>query len=302
LFRKNDLILLVVTFGSIGVAIAFPEWCRVFLPYPLYLMMIFLFFSFLKIEFLKIFKNVRKTASILFVLCLVKLILLPGALYLVASVIWPKYAFPVLLLSGASTGVVAPFLSGLLGASTLLVLMMVALSSLLVPLTLPAMVKFFVGRTVELSFLSMVNFLSLVVFIPAATSILIRRSSPYLTKKLEEIQFPVSMVLFGLVNLGVFPKYASFFRERPGEIGGAILVAFVLSAICYAAGFLATWGLRREEHLAGAASFAYMNSVLIIVFSAQFSDPLSPILAVVYMFPLFMLIVPARMVGERVFR
>ena len=45
-----------------------------------------------------------------------------------------------------------------------------------------------------------------------------------------------------------------------------------------------------------------MNNVLIIVFSAQFSDPLSPVLAVVYMFPLFMLIVPARLVGERVFR
>jgi BASS family bile acid:Na+ symporter len=291
-----------VTFGSIGVAIAFPEWCNVFLPYPLYLMMIFLFFSFLKVEFLKIFKNVRKTASILFVLCLFKLILLPGALYLVALVIWPKYAFPVLLLSGVSTGVVAPFLSGLLGASPLLVLMMVALSSLLVPLTLPAMVKFFAGHTVELSFLSMVTFLAMVIFIPAAVSILIRRFSPLLTKKLETIQFPVSMALFGLVNLGVFPKYAPFFRERPGEIGGAILVAFVLSAIYYAAGFLATWGLQREEHLAGAASFAYMNSVLIIVFSAQFSDPLPPILAVVYMFPLFMLIVPARIVGERVFR
>jgi len=85
----------------------FPERCRVFAPYPLYLMMVFLFLSFLKIEFVKILQDVRKTASALFVLCLFKLILLPAGLYFLSLAIWPKYAVPVLLLSGVSTGVVS---------------------------------------------------------------------------------------------------------------------------------------------------------------------------------------------------
>ena len=302
MFRKNDLILLVVTFGSIGFAIAFPERCSVFLPYPLYLMMVFLFFSFLKIEFVKIFQNVKKNASILLTLCLFKLILLPAALYGLALIFWPRYALPILLLSGVSTGVVAPFLGGLLGASVLLVLMMVAFSSLLVPFTLPTMVKLLAGHSVDLSFLSMVKFLAMVVFTPAAINILIRRFSPYLTGKLERIQFPASIVMFGLVNLGVFPKYAPFLRERPEAIGGTIVVTVVLSAIYYVAGILVTRGLRKEDRLAGAASFAYMNNVLIIVFSAQFSDPLAPMLAVTYMLPLFGLIVPARIVGNKLLR
>jgi bile acid:Na+ symporter, BASS family len=302
LLRKNDLILLAVTFGSIGFAIAFPEWCNVFLPYPIYLMMVFLFFSFLKIEFVKIFQNLKKNASILLILCLFKLIILPAVLYYLALLVWPKYALAVLLLSGVSTGVVAPFLGGILGATVLLVLMMVAFSSLLVPFTLPTMVKLLAGHSVELSFLSMVKFLAMVVFTPAVINILIRRFSPYLTGKLERIQFPASMVMFGLVNLGVFPKYAPFLRERPEAIGGAIVVTVVLSAIYYLAGILVTRGLRKEDRLAGAASFAYMNNVLIIVFSAQFSDPLAPMLAVTYMLPLFGLIVPARGVGNRVFR
>ncbi len=300
MFRKNDLILLIVTFGSIGVAIAFPERCRVFAPYPLYLMMVFLFFSFLKIEFVKILQDVRKTASALFVLCLFKLILLPAGLYFLSLAIWPKYAVPVLLLSGVSTGVVAPFIATLLGASALLVLMMVVVSSLLVPFTLPALVKLLAGHTAELSFLAMVKYLSMVIFIPAAANIFLRYFAPSLSKKLERIQFPVSMVIFGLVNLGVFPKYSSFFTERPGEIAGAILVAFILSAVYHVVGFLAARGLRKEDRLAGAASFAYMNSVLIIVFSAQFFDILSPMLAVVYMFPFFVMVVPARIVADKV--
>ncbi|HSB06010.1 MAG TPA: bile acid:sodium symporter [Thermodesulfobacteriota bacterium] len=302
MFRKNDLILLVVTFGTIGVAIAFPEKCKAFEPYPLYLMMIFLFFSFLKIEFVKIFQDVRKTASVLFVLCLVKLIVLPAGLYFLSLAIWPKYAVPVLLLSGVSTGVVAPFMGGLLGASALLVLMMVVVTSFLVPFTLPVLVKILVGKTAEISFWAMLEFLALVIFIPAAVNLFLRKTAPSFTKKLEKLQFTISMAIFGLVNLGVFPRYSTFFRERPREIAGAILVAFILSAIYHVAGFLAAWGLPKEDRLAGAASFAYMNSVLIIVFSAQFFDPLSPMLAVVYMFPFFVMVVPARIVSDKVLR
>jgi len=302
LFRKNDLILLVVTFGSIGLAIAFPEKCRVFTPYPLYLMMVFLFFSFLKIEFVKILQDVRKTASALFVLCLFKLILLPAGLYFLSLAIWPKYAVPVLLLSGVSTGVVAPFIATILGASALLVLMMVVVSSLLVPFTLPAVVKFLAGHFIELSFFAMVEYLAMIIFIPSAVNIFMRYFAPSFSKRLEKIQFPVSMVIFGLVNLGIFPQYSSFFVERPGEIVEAILVAFILSAVYHIVGFLAAWGLSKEDRLAGATSFAYMNSVLIIIFSAQFSDPLSPMLAVVYTFPFFMMTVPARVIGNRVFR
>jgi len=300
LFRKNDLILIAVTFGSIAAAIVFPEPCQVFSPYPLYLMMGFLFFNFLKIEFVKILKDVRKMALSLFVLSLFKLILLPSGLFCLASLVWPKYTVPVLLLSGVSTGVVAPFVANLLSTSVVLVLMMLVVSSLLVPFTLPAMVKFLAGRSVELSFLSMMKFLAMVIFIPAAINILIRRFSPWLIKKLEKIQFSVSVAIIGLVNLGIFPKYASFFRRNPGEIAGTVLVAFTLSIIYHCVGFLATWGLPRRDRLAGAVSFACMNNVLITVFSAQFFDPLSPLLSVVYMFPFFAMIVPARILDDRI--
>ena len=128
-----------------GAGIGFPEFGRVFIPYPLYLMMFLLFFSFLKIDFLQAFQDVRKKTFLLFILCLFKLCVIPVGLFFLTQAIWPEYAVPVLLLSGISTGVVAPFISGLLEASTLLVLMIVVASSLLSPFTLPALVSLFVG-------------------------------------------------------------------------------------------------------------------------------------------------------------
>ncbi len=298
MFRKNDFLLLFVVFSAMGVGIGLPEFGKVFSPYPLYFMMSLLFFSFLKINFLQVFQEVRRKAFILFILCLFKVCIIPVGLFFLTQAIWPEYAVPVLLLSGISTGVVAPFISGLLEASTLLVLMMVVVSSLLAPFSLPALVSLLVGQTIDISFLIMTKILAMVIFFPAGASILLRSLYPPLIDKLERVQFPVSLFMFACINLGVFAKYSSFFIETPVKVAEIIFVAFVLSAIYHVVGLLVTWDRKREDRLAGAISFAYMNNVLTVAFSSQFFGPLAPALAALYMLPFFIMIVPARIVGH----
>lgn len=298
MFRKNDFILLLVVFSAMGIGIGLPEFGRIFAPYPLYFMIIQLFFSFLKINFLQVFAEAKERAVILFVLCLFKLLIIPIVLFFLTQIFWPEYAVPVLLLSGIATGVVAPFISSLLEASTFLVLMMVVVSSLLAPFSLPALVSLFVGQTIEISFLAMVKILAMVVFLPAVAVILLRYLYPSSLEKLEKVQFPVSLSTFACINLGVFAKYSSFFLKSPVVVGETILVAFVLSVIYHTVGLLVTWGMKREDRLAGAISFAYMNNILVVVFSSQFFGPLAPTLAALYLLPFFTMIVPARIVGR----
>lgn len=298
MFRKNDFIFLLVIFSTMGVGIGLLEFGGIFTPYPLYMMMFVLFFSFLKIDFLQVFHNIRKKAFILFILCLLKLCVIPIGLFFLTQAILPEYAVPVLLLSGISTGVLAPFISGLLEASTLLVLMMVVISSLLAPFSLPTLVSLLIGQTIEISFLVMVRILAMVIFLPTLAAILLRYLCPAFLERLEKIQFPASLILITCINLGVFAKYASFFTETPVKVVETILVAFVLSIFYHAVGFLVTWGMKREDRLAGAISFAYINNVLMIAFSSQFFGPLSPTLAALYMLPFFTMIVPARIAGH----
>jgi BASS family bile acid:Na+ symporter len=297
-FRKNDLILLLTVFSAMGAGIGLPQFGRIFAPYPLYFLIILLFFSFLKIHFLQILAEVRERAVILSVLCIFKLLIIPIVLFFLTQTLWPEYAVPVLLLTGISTGVVAPFISSLLEASTLLVLMMVVVSSLLAPFSLPALVTLLVGQTIEIPFLVMVKVLAMVILLPAVAVILLRHLYPSSLEKLERVQFPVSLSMFACINLGVFAKYSSFFVETPVRVAETILVAFVLSVISHLIGFLLTWGMKKEDRLAGAVSFAYMNNVLIVVFSSQFFGPLAPTLAALYMLPFFTMIVPARIAGR----
>jgi BASS family bile acid:Na+ symporter len=177
--------------------------------------------------------------------------------------------------------------------------MMVVVSSLLAPFSLPALVSLLVGQTIEISFLTMLKILAMVIFLPVVAVILLRYLYPSSLKKLEKGQFPVSLCTFACIILGVFAKYSFFFRETPVKVVEIILVAFVLSIIYHIVGILLTWGMKREDRLAGAISFANMNNILVVVFSSQFFGPLAPALAALYMLPFFAMIVPARMIGYR---
>jgi len=293
--RLNDLVLFVVTFGSTALAVLVPDLGTVFQPCILYFMMSLLFLSFLKIDFRGLVDRSASSLAGLVFLTAVKLIILPTVLYGVAFVLVPDYAIPVLLVSGISTGVVAPFIATLLDADISLVLRMTILSSVLVPFSLPVLVKLLAGAEITIPLETMIRLLALVIFIPMAAVLLMRRLFPGLLDRIAARQFPISLFFFAIINLGVFSRYSSFFFQYPGQLLVATGVAYALSVVYYAAGFAITPGKRLPERLAAGVSLAHVNNVLVIVFSAQFFGPLSPILAAMYMFPFFTMIVPIKL-------
>ena len=112
--------------------------------------MLLLFLSFLKIDFSALLDTSRDSLLRLATMASVKLIVLPTALYAIALFVMPDYAVPILLLSGISTGVVAPFLASLVAADVATVLRMVIVTSLAVPFSLPCLVKLLAGAELSI--------------------------------------------------------------------------------------------------------------------------------------------------------
>ena len=148
--RLDDLLLFAVIFLSVAAAILFPGPSSIFHPYILYFMMLIMFLSFLKIDFRALLDTSAPALARLSTLSFVKLIALPAVLYWITLWILPDYAVPVLLLSGISTGVVGPFIATLVGAEVTQVLRMVIVTSLLVPFSLPPLVKLLAGAHIEI--------------------------------------------------------------------------------------------------------------------------------------------------------
>ncbi|MBI4961989.1 MAG: bile acid:sodium symporter [Desulfomonile tiedjei] len=297
--RLDDLILFAVIFVSVAAAVVFPDAGKVFQPYLLVFMMLLMFLSFLRIDFHSLVNISPSVLRVLAMMAAVKLIVLPVALYGLALVIIPDYAIPVLLLSGISTGVVAPFIATLLGADVAPVLRMVIVTSLLVPFSLPCLVKLLEGSEIAIPLQTMIQLLAVVILVPMVAVLFFRRLLPGVIEGIASRRFPFSLILFALINLGVFSKYSNFLFQHPKQLLVSTAVAYALSVIYYMVGFLITPRRKIPERLAAGISLALMNNVLVIVFSSEFFGPLSPTLAAMYMFPFFTMIVPIKILAGR---
>jgi len=298
-FRLNDLLLVFVVITSMAAAIIFPDFGSLFQVLPVYCVMANFFLSYLSIELTDVWKALQGHSRQIVSFTVMKLVILPVVLFYIFYCIAPAYALSALLLTGISTGVVAPFISNMVRGNSSLVLVVVVITSALAPFTLPLLIKIVAVRQVEISFFSMLRMLALVIFVPIIAVEALRRLTPRLIAPLMKMQFPVSLLLFAVINLGVFYRYAPFFKKDPHVIILASLVAFGLGTIYCIIGIFFFWKSSLENQLAGAVMLGNLNNVLVIVFSSEFFGPIEPMVAAMYMIPFFVIVIPLRYYRNR---
>lgn len=298
--RSRDLLLVLIQLVGMAVGVLLPHWARLVAPMVLYFMMSMLFLSFLHIEITPLVRLGKAELQEVFFWTLVKLGLMPLALWALTSVVTPSHALAVLLLSGVSTGVVAPFLSNLLGSNTTRVIQVVVLSSLLVPVTLPAWVKALMGADFDIPFLHMVRMLAMVILLPMCAAAAAKRWAPGVVASLNRAQYPISLCLFFLIISGIFSSYSGFILDRPKEVLVSLALACAIAALApVAALILARVAPDVLDRLTGAVCLTFVNNVLIVVFAFQFFDAEAPLVAALYMVPFFAMMVPLRWLKGR---
>jgi BASS family bile acid:Na+ symporter len=292
--RLNDLLLLVVVLSSMAVGIVFPGFSSRFRELPVYCLMLLFCLSYLSIELKTVRSTLRNDKGRILTFVALKILIFPVLIFYLFKAVAPAYAPAALLLTGVSTGVVAPFISNLVRGNSALVLVVVVITSVLVPVTLPVLVQVVASKYAEISMIAMIRMLLLVIFVPILIVEALRRLTPDLLKHVLRVQFPLSLVLFALINLGIFCRYSALFRTEPAVILTAAVAAAALSAICCAGGILFFWRGPLEDQLAGAVMLGNMNNVLVIVFASAFFGPLEPLVAAMYIIPFFALVMPLR--------
>lgn len=201
--RLNDILLVLVVISSMVTSVMFPDFGSRFRVLPFYCLMINFFLSYLSIDLASVWKILRGHSSQILVFTQMKLVILPVLMYFVFYSIAPHYALSALLLTGVSTGVVAPMISNMVRGNSALVLVVVVITSALSPFTLPALIKMTVAKEVAISFVSMIQMLATVIFVPIIIVEIIRCLLPNLMESVLKIQFPASLLLFAVINLGV---------------------------------------------------------------------------------------------------
>jgi BASS family bile acid:Na+ symporter len=292
MFRTKDIVLLLVFFTSMVAGVVWPAECRFLGAYLSPMLMGLLFLAFLKVQPSAIWETLRRYPVKLAMLILAKLIVLPCLLYLAVAKFFPDYTLGIILLAGVSTGLSASFFAGIVGASIPLVLAMTVSTTLLLPVTLPLIVRILFGRELHFDLVGLTGLLAAMIFVPFLAAWLCQRISTKLSDWVDGHSYPISLVLFTALNLGAFGLYAPFLKEHQAQVLIALMVGFGLAAIMAGTGMLLFRSSPPSERIAAAGALAWINNVLIIVLGGYFSDPLTSVTAALYLIPYYFLIIP----------
>ncbi|MDP8888542.1 MAG: arsenic resistance protein, partial [Thermoproteota archaeon] len=257
----DDIVLIAAIAASMSAGVLLPAAGKMIEPYILVWLGALLFLNLLRLnlsDLVAVFKKPRQLA----VLSIIKLVALPAGMYALAHVVYEPFALPILLLSGISTGLGAPFVVNLIGGQLPLVIGMIIITSVAVPFVLPSIVYAFIHSQFEIPLLHMIFLLSIALFTPLAAGWLTNKYFSAGSKFLDKNSFPLSLVFIILINWGMFAKFAGFFYSEQMFLLQTVATAF----LCYAAyclvGYAVATGSLQEKR-AGLIATSYVNNVLV---------------------------------------
>lgn len=296
---KNDKILLLVITISITLGIFFPTFGIIFEPYLLVSLGLLLFLSLLKMNIGELFVQFKNPIPLIIFTAL-KLLVIPFILFLITSRVYPALALPVLLLSGISTGLGAPFVINVLERSNRLPLVVasVLVTSIAVPFVLPSLVYILIDhREFNLPIADMVILLASALILPLIGGWAMKQKVPILTKKIDTHSFVPSMVLISIINLGIFAKYSDYFFTHSSFVLYMLVASFVFFFVYGFIGYLSGYILERNDKSFRIAAFvimSYVNNVLVVVFAARFFGDEIAALAAFYNLSYYGMMIPLK--------
>lgn len=281
----------------------FSDQSKILEPYLLIWLGMLLFLNLIRLDIMDLVSDFARPKRII-ILSILKLVIIPLTMYQIIHVIYSKESLSVLLLSGISTGLGAPFIVNFVGGKLQTVVAMIMVTSLAVPLVLPVLVYSLFKTQFSIPFLNMVVLLSTALFIPLASGWATKRYAPKIAKVIEERSLPASLIVIVLINLGMFAKFSNYFFEDPLFVLAITGLAFALFGIYGMFGYTVdaiflSNNEKKNERLSAFISMSYVNNILVAVFAQQFFGSQVAALAAFYNIPYYIsILILARSVSN----
>jgi len=255
-------------------------------PYILYFLMFAFFLSCLKIKNSNIIKKIKKPFLIIYLILLI-LIIVPTIIYLlVRNFIEFEYAIAILILLAMPAGMIVPTYATIFKGDKELALILAILTSLLCPITIPALIYLLSGIKTNINFLNMFTTLSMIIFIPFISAIIIKKTSPNFIQKTKQYYSSISILAVTLIIAGATAKI-DFIPTISNDISiiPSFTLLFAITFFLYLIGYYIVFNKNKKTKITSSLAMAYMNSGLAIVFAAEFFTAKTLLLVTLYQIP-----------------
>jgi len=283
----KDYLLIVVLYGSLILGAIFPGMSEYVSPFIKYLMMGMLFLSFIKISPVDVWNALCSNPRSLIWGTMLRLVLIPALAFYAARIVYPPLALPALLLAGASTAVSSPFFTALCRGNISFCLVMAVATSLLVPFSLPFMVKMLAKSSLNYNLYAMALFLAMIILVPLLAAFSLRFFAPRILEKVNTFSYPISLAVIAAINFGALGRYVPYLIANPAQIINCAGFSIVLAVVMALLGWYSIRSADWADRLAASGSQVWVNNVLIIALAVQMDDPLAATLSAFYFLPLY---------------
>ncbi|MGB7696688.1 MAG: arsenic resistance protein [Nitrososphaeraceae archaeon] len=301
-------ILLVLSFSILASTISgiiYPSLGEFFSPYILVILGLLLFLNLIQLNFQDLISTFKKP-KFLFILCIMKVLVIPVTMYFVTNQIYPKYALSVLLLSGISTGLGAPFVTNYVGGRLSIVVAMVIVTSLVVPFILPALVYILYNTEFSIPVFDMILLLVISLIVPLIGSGIIKKYLPTIATSINKSSLSISIILMALINLAIFSKFSDYFYLEFTFVTTTTVIAFALFAVFAITGYLImnlnNRGTSMKYKISGLIAISYVNNILVTVFAQQFFGSQVAALAAFYNMPYYIGIIFLKILYSKILK
>lgn len=225
----------------------------------------------------------------------IRFVLMPVVVYFLMDTFIgnESYGVAIFLLFLLPAGVSAPAFTGIMGGSVSLALLLVVLSSLLSPFTVPGAFDLLTGKALNIEVVAMFVTMSMLVFLPLICHLPIRkmdRTCQWFRHYHAALVIPM---VSGTIILAI-AKQRQFLLSNWNTIFAALAVSFLIFLALYAIGWLFTCRAARKYQIAFVLSSGLNNISLGIVLSALYFDADVAIFMVVANISWVIAIVPIR--------
>lgn len=284
---KKDYILIAVLYGSLLAGIFLPGPSAALSGAIKYLMMAMLFLAFIKISPVDVGRALKSNWPGMIWGTLLRLVVAPAMAYWLTLKFYPPMAFPILLLAGASTGVSSPFFTSICRGNISYSLLMAIVTSLILPISLPVMVKVLAQTTLDYELTAMALFLAMIIFVPLGAAFIFRSLFPRQLGAVNRMSYPLSLLVVSGINFGALGQYIPYLRTNPEQVFYCALYSIVLALVLAFLGWTSILKRNWSERVAASGSQVWINNILILALSVHINQPLAATLSAFYLIPLY---------------
>ena len=258
---------------------------------PKFLLVLMMFFLFLKIDALEILDRIKNYKLMIFI-AFIYMFLVPLLFFIPIHYLDHKLALGILLLTAMPAGISSPALTDILKGNISFAMSITIVTQLAAPVTIPLLFWLIGSGGLEINKLLIFRDIIIIVFLPLVLSQVTKKYVPAFVKRGLHLLTSANIFLLFIFVYITISSQSSTILQNPLSLVWKTATLYLVFIILHAIGYIVSYKGNKENKVATSVTSAYMNNGLAIVLASAYFGPDIVVLMVLSEIPWITLLAP----------